>query len=299
MTTAVADPMRRSSSSGLVVRLAAVASPIAQHHQASGCRSRGNPDKGAVGPVTARQTPRLRRATRPLTAIAIASRARTVQVTAAGTRAGCSALGAGAPGQRPSRHWGLSRWETQTAVRWPRGPRWPLSLLETQRPTDRPSGAFAAFLPAESPGDSARHWRLGRARAARGSRLRRRRWTRSTRSIRRTASRSGSRTATASTSRSNPIRRTRPSETRSATGSTTTWATRWATATGWATPWRSPAARRRAGRSHPRHGPAATTSPPSRPPGRSASRRRRTSRSTTPSSRRPTTVPSRRSTGTR
>lgn len=86
--------MTRSSNSGLVVRDAAVASPIAQVHQAIGCRSRGSPDNGAAGPVTARQTPRLRRATTPLTAIATAIRATTPQVTTAGTRAGWSAVGA-------------------------------------------------------------------------------------------------------------------------------------------------------------------------------------------------------------
>ena len=88
MTTTVAVPMMRSSSNGLVVSDAAVASPIAQDHQAIGCRSRGSAD-----PVTARQTPRLRRATTALTAIAIASRPTMLQVTAAGTRAGSSAVG--------------------------------------------------------------------------------------------------------------------------------------------------------------------------------------------------------------
>ena len=81
--------MMRSSSSGLVVKDAAVANPIAQAHQASGCRSRGR----AVGPVTARQTPRLRRATTALPAIAITSSPITPQVRAAGTRAGLSACG--------------------------------------------------------------------------------------------------------------------------------------------------------------------------------------------------------------
>ena len=82
-----------SSSNGLVVREAAVASPIAQVHQAIGCRSRGSPRDGPADPVTARQTPRLRRATTALPAIAIASRPTMLQVTAAGIRAGWSAVG--------------------------------------------------------------------------------------------------------------------------------------------------------------------------------------------------------------
>src|SRR5687767_11423487 len=91
MTTTVAVPMTRSSSNGLVVRDAAVASPIAQDHQAIGCRSRGSALNGGADPVTARQTPRLRRATTALTAIAIASRPTMLQVTAAGTLVGPSA----------------------------------------------------------------------------------------------------------------------------------------------------------------------------------------------------------------
>src|SRR6478735_4841532 len=79
----------RSSSSGLVVSDAAVASPIAQDHQAIGCRSRGR----AVGPVTARQTPRLRRAATALPAMATTRSPSTPQVRAAGTRAGLSACG--------------------------------------------------------------------------------------------------------------------------------------------------------------------------------------------------------------
>src|SRR6478609_511964 len=81
--------MMRSSSSGLVVNDAAVASPIAQAHQASGCRSRGR----AVDPITARQAPRRRRATTALPAIATTSSPITPQVRAAGTRAGLSACG--------------------------------------------------------------------------------------------------------------------------------------------------------------------------------------------------------------
>src|SRR5215213_5486586 len=84
--------MMRSSNSGLVVNDAAVASPIAQAHQASGCRSRGR----AVGPVTARQTPRLRRARTALPAMAIASSPIAPHVRAAGTRAGLSACGSAA-----------------------------------------------------------------------------------------------------------------------------------------------------------------------------------------------------------
>src|SRR5688572_20600817 len=93
MTTTVAVPMMRISSNGLVVRVAAVASPIAQVHQAIGCRSRGSALFGrAADPVTARQTPRLRRATAALLAIAIASRPTMLQVTHAGTRDGASAV---------------------------------------------------------------------------------------------------------------------------------------------------------------------------------------------------------------
>src|SRR5690348_4991625 len=42
MTTRVATPRISASSSGLVVVLAATASPIAQPHQARGCRARGS-----------------------------------------------------------------------------------------------------------------------------------------------------------------------------------------------------------------------------------------------------------------
>jgi hypothetical protein len=77
----------------LVVKEAAVANPIAQDHQAIGCRSRGSALEDGTGPVTARQTSRLRRATTALPAIAIASRPTMLQVTAAGIRAGSSALG--------------------------------------------------------------------------------------------------------------------------------------------------------------------------------------------------------------
>ena len=86
MTTIVAEPMSMSSRNGLVVRDAAVASPIAQDHQAIGCRSRGSAPHGRADPVTARQTPRLRRATTALTTIAIASRPTTAQVIQAGMR---------------------------------------------------------------------------------------------------------------------------------------------------------------------------------------------------------------------
>src|SRR5918993_926267 len=92
MTTTVAVPMMRISSNGLVVRVAAVASPTAQVHQAIGCRSRGSALFGRAGPVTARQTPRLRRATAALLAIAIASRPTMLHVTHAGTRDGASAV---------------------------------------------------------------------------------------------------------------------------------------------------------------------------------------------------------------
>ncbi len=93
MTTTVAEPMRSSSNNGLVVRDAAVASPIAQDHQAIGCRSRGSARDDCADPVTARQTPRLRRATTALPAIAIASRPKMLQVRAAGIRPGSSAVG--------------------------------------------------------------------------------------------------------------------------------------------------------------------------------------------------------------
>src|SRR6478735_5656360 len=76
-----------SSSSGLVVSDAAVASPTARDHQAIVCRSRGR----AVGPVTARQTPRLRRAATALPALATTRSPSTPQVRAARTRAGLSA----------------------------------------------------------------------------------------------------------------------------------------------------------------------------------------------------------------
>ena len=83
-----------SSSNGLVVSEAAVASPIAQDHQAIGCRSRGSPRTGPADPVTARQTPRLRRATAALPAIAIASRPTMLHVIQAGIRAGWSTVDA-------------------------------------------------------------------------------------------------------------------------------------------------------------------------------------------------------------
>ena len=117
--------MMRSSSSGLVVNEAAVASPIAQAHQASGCRSRGR----AVDPVTSGQTPRRRRATTALPAIAITSSPTTPQVTAAGTRAGCPPAG-----RSPRRtRWTLSRWETQRRSRTGRPRRWWVSRWATHR----------------------------------------------------------------------------------------------------------------------------------------------------------------------
>ncbi len=128
MTTTVTVPMMRISSNGLVVSVAAVANPIAQVHQAIGCRSRGSALFGWAGPVTARQTPRLRRATPALPAIAIASRPTMLQVTAAGIRAGSSALGSPASG----------------------------AALAVESPGDSlpESVASASSLAVESPGDS-------------------------------------------------------------------------------------------------------------------------------------------------
>src|SRR5918994_1206435 len=92
MTTTVAVPMMRISSNGLVVGVGAVARPTAQVHQRRWCRPRGSALFGRAGPVTARQTPRLRRATAALLAIAIASRPTMLHVTHAGTRDGASAV---------------------------------------------------------------------------------------------------------------------------------------------------------------------------------------------------------------
>jgi hypothetical protein len=125
--------MTSSSSNGFVVKDAAVASPIAQDHQAIGCRSRGSALdevalEGCAGPVTARQTPRLRRATTALPAIAIASRPTMLQVTAAGIRAGSPALGSPASD----------------------------AALAVESPGDSTSGSVASgsSLALESPGDS-------------------------------------------------------------------------------------------------------------------------------------------------
>ena len=113
-----------SSSNGLVVKDAAVASPIAQDHQAIGCRSRGSALDDVADPVTTRQTPRLRRATTALPAIAIASRPTMLQVTAAGIRAGSSADG------------------------------WPAVGVESAGDSTSDSVVSASSLARESPGDS-------------------------------------------------------------------------------------------------------------------------------------------------
>src|SRR5215218_7030211 len=143
--------MMSSSSSGLVVRDAAVATPIAQDHQAIGCRSRGRALDDGAGAVTARQTPRLRRATTALPAIAIASRPTMLQVTAAGIRAGSSVLGSPASGAALAvESLGDSLSESVASA----------SSLASESPGDSSSRVPSSdpfsepFLACESPGDS-------------------------------------------------------------------------------------------------------------------------------------------------